>query len=276
MDRNLIYDVGMHKGEDTDFYLKKGFRVIAIEAHPELAAQGAERFPEFIANGKLVIVNKAVGAENGTARFFVNDKRSVWGTLNEDWAARNQHLGAESHVIEVQTTRFEALLQQYGVPYYMKIDIEGSDHLCLEALAKFPDKSHFVSIESDFSSMRATKAEFDLLASLGYDRFKIVNQHTVGQMICPTPPREGSQLAYKFEGGSSGLFGRELPGEWLARSKAIARFRRIVMESKLVGDFGILEPLPREIYKFITYHFLWRGSAWWDTHAMHSSATSGA
>ncbi len=34
---DLIYDVGMHKGEDADYYLKKGFRVIGFEAIPELA-----------------------------------------------------------------------------------------------------------------------------------------------------------------------------------------------------------------------------------------------
>jgi hypothetical protein len=33
---NLIYDVGMHTGQDTEFYLAKGFNVIAIEANPLL------------------------------------------------------------------------------------------------------------------------------------------------------------------------------------------------------------------------------------------------
>ena len=28
----LIYDVGMHNGDDTAYYLHRGFRVIAVEA----------------------------------------------------------------------------------------------------------------------------------------------------------------------------------------------------------------------------------------------------
>lgn len=36
----LIYDVGFHRGEDTAFYLKKSFRVVAFEAHPRLAENG--------------------------------------------------------------------------------------------------------------------------------------------------------------------------------------------------------------------------------------------
>ena len=35
---DLIMDVGMHRGEDAEFYLKKGFRVVGVEANPELVA----------------------------------------------------------------------------------------------------------------------------------------------------------------------------------------------------------------------------------------------
>lgn len=44
MNAQLIYDVGGHLGEDTDFYLKKGFKVVAIEANPGLAERLSERF----------------------------------------------------------------------------------------------------------------------------------------------------------------------------------------------------------------------------------------
>lgn len=43
---DLIFDIGMHNGDDSDYYLKKGFRVIAIEANPTLCALGAARFKE--------------------------------------------------------------------------------------------------------------------------------------------------------------------------------------------------------------------------------------
>jgi hypothetical protein len=33
----------LHKGEDAEFYLKKGFRVVAVEAMPELAQSATER-----------------------------------------------------------------------------------------------------------------------------------------------------------------------------------------------------------------------------------------
>ena len=33
MPRRLIFDVGMHKGEDTEFYLSRGHEVVGVEAN---------------------------------------------------------------------------------------------------------------------------------------------------------------------------------------------------------------------------------------------------
>ena len=49
---DLIYDVGLHKGEDAEFYLRKGFRVVAFEADPDLIAFCRERLKEFIDQGQ--------------------------------------------------------------------------------------------------------------------------------------------------------------------------------------------------------------------------------
>ena len=57
---DLIYDVGMHKGEDTEFYLRKGFRVIAIEANPELTRLCKDRLKTFVDQGQLKILEGAI------------------------------------------------------------------------------------------------------------------------------------------------------------------------------------------------------------------------
>ena len=36
--KDLIFDVGCNNGDDTDFYLRKGFRVVAIDADPPESA----------------------------------------------------------------------------------------------------------------------------------------------------------------------------------------------------------------------------------------------
>lgn len=64
------------------------------------------------------------------------------------------------------------------------------------------------------------------------------------------------------EGGSSGLFGQELPGKWLTRRQAIQRYRIIFFMYYFFGDFGVLRVLVRVrgLRRFIT-------PQWYDTHA---------
>src|SRR6476659_10205821 len=100
METNLIFDLGMHQGEDTSFYLHKGFRVVGVEANPDLCAHCARRFPREVASGQLTIVNQAIAEEPGEITFFRND-RTIWGTVDPEWAARNRRLGRESEELVV-------------------------------------------------------------------------------------------------------------------------------------------------------------------------------
>ena len=92
--RDLIYDVGLHKGEDAEFYLRKGFRVVGFEADPDLIASCRERLSEFIDSGQLMLVEGAIvdpgsiDANKRTVKFFKNCDVSVWGTVFADWVHR--------------------------------------------------------------------------------------------------------------------------------------------------------------------------------------------
>jgi FkbM family methyltransferase len=221
----LIYDVGAHLGEDTDFYLKKGFKVVAIEANPVLAEKLRERFRSNLAGGSFVVVNAAIAENAGEAGLYVNQSLSVWGTIRPEWAERNASLGSPSKLITVKAISFPEVLSEHGVPYYLKIDIEGADVLCLQGLIKNPDRPKFVSIESEKRSWQALLYEFELFERLGYSRFKIVDQEHIDRQKPPNPAAEGRYVEHTFESGSSGLFGKELPGKWLTRRQAIRRYR---------------------------------------------------
>jgi hypothetical protein len=83
--RDLIFDVGLHRGEDTEFYLKKGFRVVAFVADGELVDYCREKFAAAMAAGRLVIVEGAIvdvpeGAPPPTTVLFYKSLgRSIWG-----------------------------------------------------------------------------------------------------------------------------------------------------------------------------------------------------
>ncbi|HPU57690.1 MAG TPA: FkbM family methyltransferase, partial [Verrucomicrobiota bacterium] len=186
----MIFDVGAHKGEDTEFYLKKGFKVLAIEANPTLANELRDRFSEAIREGRLTVIHAAVADKDGEIEFFLNE-RSVFGTINPGWAERNEKMGARSTKVVVPAIDFRKLLREHGVPYYLKIDIEGADMLCVHALESVPNRPKYVSIESNKTSWRELVSEFDVLERLGYKRFKVVNQATIERQKEPNPAREG-------------------------------------------------------------------------------------
>jgi len=54
---DLIFDVGMHNGEDTEFYLSRGFRVVGVEANPDLVRGLEKKFAAEIADGRVTIVD---------------------------------------------------------------------------------------------------------------------------------------------------------------------------------------------------------------------------
>lgn len=285
--RDLVYDVGLHKGEDAEFYLRKGFRVIAFEADPDLIASCKERLAEFLDSGRLTIVEGAIVDPNllrdgrTTVRFYKNSDRSVWGTVCAGWAERNVRLGTASSVIEVDAIDFADAIRKHGMPYYMKIDIEGCDTVCINALGAFEERPTYMSVESDKVSFGNIKREIDLFTKLGYTSFQAVEQSEIPlSQPPPFPPREGKYVPQRFEEGSSGPFGSEREGKWKSRHEILRQYRFIRLGYCLVGDDGImnnwrfrgadrLRSLARRVVGLFTHAVV---PGWYDTHARHSVA----
>jgi len=97
---DLVIDIGLHKGEDTAFYLAKGFRVVSVEADPDLVRECRARFARELSGQRLRIIEGAI-AERGPKVSFYKDDNSVWGTVHQDWAKRNEKLGSHNRLIEV-------------------------------------------------------------------------------------------------------------------------------------------------------------------------------
>ena len=56
---------------------------------------------------------------------------------------------ANSEIIYVNEVDFSECLRRYGIPYYLKIDIEGMDLHCCRVLLNFGEKPNYISIESE-------------------------------------------------------------------------------------------------------------------------------
>jgi FkbM family methyltransferase len=278
--RDLIFDVGMHKGEDTDYYLKKGFRVVGVEANPDLAEECRRTFRAAIAEGRLTIVEAAIveparlSTNDATVAFYRNAALSVWGTTSEAWATRNLRLGASSETIQVKAVDFRDCLRAHGIPYYLKIDIEGADRVCLDSLLDFDVRPEYLSIESEKVSFRKLREEVELLVRLGYSAFQPVQQAATFAPEQGIRAREGKSVAHVFPAGSSGSFGKDLPDAWMTPAALLWRYRAVFVLYRAFGDASRLRHsgLGRRAIRRLERLMSRPVPGWYDTHARHASA----
>jgi FkbM family methyltransferase len=266
---DLIIDVGMHRGEDSEFYLAKGFNVVAIEANPSLATEVRTRLASEVREGRLRIIEGAVAPTTDTQRLAVADDVSVWSSLSSEFVARNQAAGTSYRHVDVAGIRFEDVLEEVGIPYLLKIDIEGHDMLCVEALHRFSERPDYISIESNVSVNDAPfERVFDELAqlwTLGYRAFKYLDQSANQDRRCPNPPREGTYVDARFNEASSGPFGEETPQRWLSIDQALLRAQQLRWRHRLVGSGGRWsQTMPSRAYRTILQR---SPPKWYDLHA---------
>jgi FkbM family methyltransferase len=219
--RQLVFDIGMNNGDDSAHYLAKGHAVVAVEANPELVEQARIRFRKEIAEGRILIESVGVAERAGIFPFWVNEERSVFSSFDQKRAARD---GMRCHCVEVQTVTFDSLLEKYGVPYYVKLDVEGAERHCLECMQSFP-RPEYVSVEAE------ALVYLQLLWQLGYRQFAIVDQmrhnsalpnfsnaavlSRAAKHACSYVDRVKNRIGrVPFARGCSGPFAAELHAEW--------------------------------------------------------------
>jgi len=158
---------------------------------------------------------------------------------------------------------FSDIISRYGCPHYLKIDVEGADMLCVDALTSLDCRPKFISIESTKTSWLGLLNEFKTLDKLGYTKFKVVDQrrHKSGQFRNTL----GQPISFAFEKGASGAFGEDLEGKWLTKTQAILRYVPIFLLYKTIGHDTYLSRILRRIPKG---RRVLRVVGWYDTHAM--------
>lgn len=217
MAHGLIFDIGVHKGFDARFYLRKGFTVVGLEAAPALCAQAYKTLEPFIKARRCVLVNRALAERSGeTVSFYLNPDKDDWGSLRRELAEKGQ---GQAETITVTTITLSDLLDRFGTPYYLKCDIEGGDQVLLEQLKADTRRPPFISVEAN------AVEDLDALEACGYEVVQLVNQWLHAFTRPPEPAREGVYVDARFNGETSGLFGRELPPDrWINFDEARLRY----------------------------------------------------
>mmetsp|Transcript_125045 Transcript_125045/g.216139 ORF Transcript_125045/g.216139 Transcript_125045/m.216139 type:complete len:342 (-) Transcript_125045:117-1142(-) len=187
----LAFDVGLYNGRDTMELLRSGHRVVAVEANPVRYKNASKIFSKFIDSGLLNIVHGVLSKNQSldageTMPFYVRKGDGQWSSLMPNVACRHSYFNKSIDMekcdkIEVNIVTCAGLLQQFGSPYFMKLDIEGHEMSCLQELAVIANQSKGRIDLPQFVSMEVNGGTIAFLSSmrgLGYSRVKTVSQAT--------------------------------------------------------------------------------------------------
>lgn len=274
---DLVFDIGLHHGDDAAYYLNLGYRVVGVEANPVLAAGCARRFQNEIREGRLAIINAGVLEKSGTFIFYRSLRDDGWSSFKPE----RQNRGGQWEEMSIPCVTTLQLISEHGIPFFMKIDIEGADFQVLKSLTPAIAPA-YVSLE-----LNCDDPFVERLIELGYSAFKFVDgmthwpsfpifDHEIGwrflrklgrlvpsvrsaiawlpQRYRPksewNPPGQHNPDGYPFTSYSSGPFGEMAAGSWMAPPAAVRRFRVLKANYRRAGT---------------------EDSMWYDVNARHSS-----
>lgn len=230
-----VFDIGMYDGADTAYYLQSGYRVVAVEANPELVQQATEKFAAEIASGQMICVNAAISTSHDPVTLVLSGADPGSSSMFGDRVAHKLPIGS----ITVSGITMQDLLSRYNAPFYIKVDIEGADRLCVLSLTS-ENRPQYLSFEvgDDVEEL------VEHARKIGFGKFKIVDQTSfrelanhaclydriirrvvreLGYADCRRIRRAGR---FFVSGHSSGPGPWESDGNWYSADKVLSRWRQ--------------------------------------------------
>jgi FkbM family methyltransferase len=184
---DVIWDAGAHAGATSYFFAQMvgpAGKVYAFEPD-DLAYEYLLRNIELHRLENVIPVKKAIAGESGMALF------SMDGTLGAGLAGLTQ-CANKQHMRQVETLSLEDACREYGVPVFVKMDIEGAEVDVIAGAVPFLQHNpiHFAietehRVNHEFTSVPIER----LLSGIGY---KVWSSRSAGQQFTWARPSSGN------------------------------------------------------------------------------------
>jgi FkbM family methyltransferase len=243
-----VFDVGMYDAADTVYYLEEGYRVVAVEANPALVERARQRLREFVDTGRLHLVNAAIGTGDGLVELFISGDDLGSSSTSKEHVLDRTPVGSYF----VPTVDIQGLFDRYGLPYYLKVDIEGADDLCVLSLQR-DARPQYLSFEIGEDIERLVTHA----VAIGYTKFRIVNQWNflelasqarlydrlvkhLSRLLGYSDPRQVRRAGRFFAvGHSSGPAPWCTRGGWYSAQAVLSRWRTASDNGQLSGWYDM-------------------------------------
>jgi len=164
----LLFDIGANRGDATLAGINKGFdKIIAVEAAPTVFRELVGRF--LYVSG-VVAVLSAVSDKYGERVEFYEAEEDGLSTLNKDWLTSEDmpYNGKPYKTITVNTTTIDTLVNTFGEPDLIKIDVEGAEWSVLKGMSM---KYGVIALEWTINTLKEHEKQLEFLYTLGYREF---------------------------------------------------------------------------------------------------------
>lgn len=175
--QDLVFDVGAHIGNRSRAMRAAGARVVAIEPQQPFAGFLRRTLPR-----DITLVEAAAGGSETEAEMAVSSRHPTVSSLRTDFVSGAAMAPGFEHVRwdatqRVRMVTLDGLIARFGLPRYVKIDVEGFE---IEVLAGLSHPVPILSVEFLPGFPHLTHAVIDRLAELGDYRFNPVQGETGG------------------------------------------------------------------------------------------------
>ena len=162
----LIFDIGANEGQKTGRFLFRGYRVVMVEPQPAMVKVLRSKFGK---NSNAQIEQCAMGRQSGWARIYTSKNSPGVSTLSKKWmAGRFRSSGNWRRAEAVRVKTLDYLIQKYGRPAWIKIDVEGFEEKVLASLSR---RVGIISFEYSKEFLSSALLCFHRLKRLGYRKF---------------------------------------------------------------------------------------------------------
>lgn len=168
----LYFDIGCHLGYWSVKNVDNVDKIVAVEASNityQLLLNNLVDKSE-----QIIKLNYAVGNFKLPYINFYQADNKLLSTTNLDWITNpsNRFYQTSFEVIKAPTITLDKLIQQYGIPDLIKIDVEGGELECLLSLSQ---KAPMITFEWASETKELTFHCLSYLQQLGYSQFFIQN-----------------------------------------------------------------------------------------------------